>query len=342
MVMANLCSSVDPQTVLSRYSLFHTTDLDEARDTVAKVFCPHELKVTRPHEQFDTHMHHVPIGRVSLNRLQYGATVHIDPGCLDTFVLVMMPISGVSEAACGNDRIRSTPELAAVATPTLPLRMDTHAGCDQLMVRIDRRLVERHCMQHLGHDLDRPIEFLLGMDFTANHTECWQRLMAYLLGEAGGEGSALTSPLIKAQIEQMVVGTLLFAQPHTYSEELRRPVPAIAPYYVKRAEDYIHSHAEQPLTIVELASHAGVSTRALFAGFQDFRGISPMAYLKAVRLQRVHEELLASSSVTATVTNVAMRWGFNHLGHFTTDYKRRFGESPSETLRRFGGNSETL
>jgi AraC-like DNA-binding protein len=59
-----------------------------------------------------------------------------------------------------------------------------------------------------------------------------------------------------------------------------------------------------------------------------------MLYLKEIRLRRVNEELRGLRSGSETVTAVAFRWGFSHLGHFTTDYKRRFGESPSETLAR--------
>ena len=59
-----------------------------------------------------------------------------------------------------------------------------------------------------------------------------------------------------------------------------------------------------------------------------------MRYLKEVRLRYVNEELQRGATGSETVTAVAFKWGFSHLGHFTTDYKRRFGESPSETLAR--------
>jgi transcriptional regulator GlxA family with amidase domain len=83
-----------------------------------------------------------------------------------------------------------------------------------------------------------------------------------------------------------------------------------------------------------MAEYAGVSSRSLFTGFRRYRNTSPMTYLKEIRLRRVNEELQRLSSGSDTVTAVAFRWGFSHLGHFTTDYKRRFGESPSETLAR--------
>lgn len=330
---ARFLEAEKPRALLA-HALFHTHDIDEAREKVAQVFCPHELRVMHAGESVDTRMCHVPIGGVSLNRLDYGATVHIDPGRLEDFCLVMMPISGVSEVSCGKDTIRSNPRLASVVTPTLPLRMHTQRDCDQLMVRIDRSLLERHCAQHLGRDLSRPIEFKLGMELDSSQIDSWCRLIELLVAETSNADGMLSSPLVKAHLEQMVVGALLFCQPNNYSDELRRPMPPIAPYYVKRAEEYIDAHADQPISVIELAEHAGVSTRALYAGFQNFRGVSPMAFLKSVRLERVRKELLAASPERDTVTELAMRWGFTHLGHFTADYKRRFGEAPSETLRR--------
>lgn len=326
-------SQPDGNEPLFRYPLFHTKDLEEARGQVSSIFCPHDLKITQG-RQLDACMYHVPIGGVSLNRLRYGATVAIDPGCLKDFLLLMMPLSGTADINCGNQSIRSTPDLASVVTPTLPLRMTSHAGCDQVMVRIERSLLERSCAQHLGHELRRPIEFQLGMDMSRKDCESWQALIAFLVSELNREMTPLRSPLARAQVEHMVVTTLLLIQPHNFRDELLRPGPPIAPHYVKRVEEYIIAHADQPLTVGELAAHAGVSTSALFAGFREFRNTSPMAYLRSVRLQRAHDDLLAAAPCSETVTNIAMRWGFTHFGHFTANYKRKFGESPAETLRR--------
>ncbi len=319
---------------LTRYPLFHSSDLDEVRDRVAGIFCPHDLKVTGRNHRIDASMHHVPIGGVSLNRLRYGATVAIDPGCLKDFLLVMMPLSGSADIHCGDQSICSTPLLASVVTPTLPMRETNHADSDQIMVRIERSLLERVCAQHLGHELRRPIEFQLGMALTDRNSESWLALIAYLVSELDREGTPLLSPLAQAQIEHLMVTTLLLMQPHNFRRELLQPAPPLAPSYVKRVEEYIEQNADQPLTVSELAAYAGVSTSALFAGFREFRNTSPMAYLKSVRLQRVREDLNSAAACRDTVTKIAMRWGFVHLGHFTTNYRRKFGESPSETLAR--------
>jgi len=132
----------------------------------------------------------------------------------------------------------------------------------------------------------------------------------------------------------MLISMLLMCQPNNYTERLQGQSPSIAPAFVKRVEEYIEEHADEALTIVDLAEYVGVSSRSLFAGFRRFRDTTPMNHLKEVRLKRVHDALLNGWAGDTTVTREAMRWGFSHLGHFATAYKRRFGESPSETLTR--------
>jgi AraC-like DNA-binding protein len=131
----------------------------------------------------------------------------------------------------------------------------------------------------------------------------------------------------------MAMTTLLLSHAHNYSEALRRPQPRLAPGYVKRAEAYIEAHAGEPLSVAVLAAHVGASASSLHDGFQRFRNTTPMAHLRSVRLQRINAELRAAEPGRTAVTDVAMRWGFVHLGHFAAAYKKRFGESPSETLR---------
>lgn len=319
---------------LSHYSLFATTDPDEARERVAAVFCPHALRAAGRGARVDAFMQHAPLGGVSLNRLRYGATVDIDAGRPQDFVLVMMPTTGTADVCCGRQRVRATPLLASVVTPTETLIQTLHEGCDQIMVRIDRALVERICAQHFGHALRGPVEFKLGMDMTTPGGVSWQLLVSHLaieLERQAGEGG---SALVNAQLEHLLVTTLLMTQPNNYQDELLNPHQSIAPRHVRRAEEYILAHADQPLTIGDLAAHAKVSTSALFAGFRQFRDTTPMAYLKTVRLQRVREELQAPDAAAQTMTSVAMRWGFHHLGHFTKDYKDRYGECPSKTREK--------
>ena len=106
---------------------------------------------------------------------------------------------------------------------------------------------------------------------------------------------------------------------------------------VDRACDLMLSQADEPLSILQLCSHIGASRRKLNYCFQDVLGITPVKYLRAVRLNGVRRELKAIPDARAGVQDVAARWGFWHLGQFSLDYKRQFGELPSATLRAARG-----
>jgi AraC family ethanolamine operon transcriptional activator len=101
---------------------------------------------------------------------------------------------------------------------------------------------------------------------------------------------------------------------------------------VRRADDYMRAFLEEPLSLLDLCREVGVSERTLHYAFREVRGLSPMAYFQACRLNAVRQELKAAAAGTATVREVAQRWGFWHTGEFAAAYRRLFGELPSQTL----------
>lgn len=105
------------------------------------------------------------------------------------------------------------------------------------------------------------------------------------------------------------------------------------PAYVKAAEDHIRVHCAEPLTIERLAAASGVSPRTLLEGFRRYRGTSPKAMLQELRFQSARDALRAAHPGSATVADIATACGFYELGHFAVEYKRRYAETPSSTLR---------
>jgi AraC family ethanolamine operon transcriptional activator len=103
---------------------------------------------------------------------------------------------------------------------------------------------------------------------------------------------------------------------------------------VFQAEDYIMAHLDKPLTLKDLCYALNISKRPLFYGFQEIFGMGPMAYLKVQRLRTVRRALIAASPEITSVTAIAQQYGFWSAGHFARDYKRMFGELPSETIKK--------
>ncbi|MFA7279461.1 MAG: AraC family transcriptional regulator [Sterolibacterium sp.] len=320
---------------LAKYRIFQTKDMDEARDRVAKIFSPHELGFSRRQDsRLETAMSHYPMGSISLNRLRYGGCVDVDAGCLNSYFLVQIPLSGHTQINCGNQSINSSPKLGSVISPTLPLFEQIDASCDKLALRIDRALLERICSEHLGHPLRQPIEFDLELNLSDPSKNSLSALIAYLVNEVDNQSPLMNFPLVQCQVEHLVVTSLLFKHKHNYSSALTTPPKATTPRHLKRVEEFIDAHADQPITVAQLAAYAQVSSSTLYQSFREIHNYTPMTYLKAVRLRRVNQELRSTNQTSEKVTNVAMRWGFTHLGFFARDYKKMFGELPSETLRK--------
>jgi len=104
------------------------------------------------------------------------------------------------------------------------------------------------------------------------------------------------------------------------------------PHDVKMAIEFMRAAVCRPISMVDLVPHCGVAERTLNKHFRTFLNISPMRYLRRLRLVAAREALLAGEP-GISVTEVAKRYEFNHLGRFAEQYRRCFGESPSATHR---------
>ena len=119
----------------------------------------------------------------------------------------------------------------------------------------------------------------------------------------------------------------------------------LAPERLKDLERWIDAHLHEPLTLGRLCKVAGVGARCLQKAFEVRRGMSPMRFVAERRLAAAHVRLLRAAP-DASVTQIALELGFDHLGRFAQMYRQLIGESPSQTLsarqpardRRQGGN----
>ena len=318
---------------LAGHPLFRTRDLDEAREEVARIFCPHRLELVGRDAALDAVHNSARLETVGLNYLSYGGPVRITPGALESFYLVQIPLRGSAEIVQGREAIRSTPATASVLSPVEPIDMRWSRDNPQLIVRVEREGLERQLEALLRRPLREPLRFELGMPLRGRAGASWLRLVGLLREEIEQGGALVSEPLALARVEELLLTTLLLAQPSNHSRLLEAAAPAALPRRVARAVELVHARAGEPLTVAELARAAGVSVRSLQAGFRRHLGASPSGYLRDVRLTRAREELQAADPGATSVTEVALRWGFPHGGRFAQAYRRRFGELPSRTLR---------
>jgi len=103
---------------------------------------------------------------------------------------------------------------------------------------------------------------------------------------------------------------------------------------IKLIKEYLDEFPQEPVTVSRLCSIAGVSERTLQYAFLEHYGVSPKTFLKNFRLNCVRREFKKRHHATTRVNDVASLWGFWHMGQFAADYRKLFGELPSETLQR--------
>lgn len=103
---------------------------------------------------------------------------------------------------------------------------------------------------------------------------------------------------------------------------------------VARAREQVLEHSDQALTVPDLCERLHVSRRTLQYCFEDVLGISPMQYLRLIRLNGARRHLREYSQTARTVQDVAADWGFWHFSQFSSDYRKLFGQSPSQSLRQ--------
>lgn len=310
-------------------------DVDEVRDQVAQVFCDHELRVVSARQTLDTRLYYRPLRGIGLGRLSYGAAVDIDPGALDDFYLMQWPLRGAETIHASSAEVNSSPDVGSLISPGQRFYMRHEVGAEKLFVRIERDALERLAEQLVPGRRRTGVTFAPALPLTAPALASLRSMLDWLFREAT-HGSLLDQPLLAARIEETLLLTMLQLLPHDRAD-LLRPGPTVAPGFVIRAEEYMASQAHEALTVAQVAAQVGVSIRSLFSGFQRYRGRSPMEHLRSVRLERARLDLSRVDNEEISVTEVALRWGFGHLGQFAADYKRRFGELPSQSLRRARG-----
>ena len=315
-------------TLLARHPQVVTTELDEARSAVAQRFCSHQLGLTRRDGRLDMVHNAAAIGAdVTLNYLRYGDEVRIVPGRFEDFFLVQVPLAGRARIQVGDRLVASDPTCASLGSPTEHVDMTWEAGCEQLLVYLRRSAVEEVAG---GDDGREPVVFDPLVDLCAAPLRSWMRLVHLAVDELEAGGPLLSSPLVATQLEQTLIAALLAAQPNSSSRV--EPAAPAGSRAVRRVLAAIEAEPERAWRLADLARCAGVSPRSLQEAFQRELGSTPLEQLRHTRLARARRDLLAADPGRTSVTEVAARWGFFHLGRFSQVYRETYHELPSRTL----------
>ncbi len=317
--------------LLDAYPRVRARSVVEASERVGRLFSPHRLELRGDAASLDVRHNRFQLCELSINVLNYGTEVLIDPGERGDFFLVQLPLQGLARLSTGRCEIELDSRTLSVLQPQTRSRMTWSGDCSMILVQVPRASVVQRAERW---DLPAPLRMAHTRPRDDAAVGGWWQAVLDITHNIDRLGDTwLRQPAAAAAVEELLLSafTTLLQEPQGDAAASRGADARC----LRRARDFIVSHADRALTLEEIARHACVSPRTLEAVFRRNGHPAPLAYARLHRLQQVHERLRAARAEgqPVNVTQVALEHGFVHMGRFAAQYRSRFGVPPSHTLR---------
>lgn len=320
---------------LQAHPVVDTDDLCLAADVTSQLLglCVLEPDPSRPTD-FQCRLNAVQILDVTMAYLDYAVATTLQVSHAADCYTVHMTSAGHASVQVDGSTHQLTPFFALVMSPGTSYRIELAADSPQTIIRIERDALERQLSRMIGRRLADPLRFGSVGDLTTDSAARWHGALQILSSEVLAGGSLIQQGVGAGALEELIISTLLYVQDSNYSERLRSRRARSGRAAVTRSIEYIERHLAEPISLADIAGYVRMSPRSIQVGFREDLDTTPIAFLRDRRLDAVRRALLAAAPRDGvTVTDTAGRWGFTHLGNFSGVYRRRFGETPSQTLR---------
>lgn len=318
---------------LANFSVMRTSDPEECLDVVSRHLGPHGFRMKIGHRPFQAMLNNARLQGSTITYLGYNAGTETISAVIEDAYLVLIPLTGKIRCHYDRQEFPLSPTVGLAIQPDKPFTLQTGGASSGLMWRVPRPVLDRHVQRMIGRAMT-PLIFDPVLDWRCGRAASLLRSVQFVANELSQlDGRTDASRHLKENFEQLLIRTLIEVQPNTVREDPAYQGNFIAPRCVRKVEEYIASHLDEALTVDELVRVSGVSERSMYLAFKKFRNTSPMAYLRDLRLKQIRKDLLQADS-SHSVTEILSKRGVFQFGRFAASYKKRYGEAPSQTLRR--------
>ncbi|MDV6980173.1 helix-turn-helix transcriptional regulator [Mycobacterium intracellulare] len=294
---------------------------------------PHLELLSDPHS-FSLSQRARRMGPITFVDLIASSDASLDSGEQCSGYRVSFVRSGHLETTHRGSSLHGGPGTVAVYQPQGHAVARWTAASRMLAVKIDTDAVHDALSDALGHQVTSQPDFAQAMPTNAAPTRSWINMALTFTQQLFRPESLVNHPMVGLPIVDSLVRGFLLAADHSHREAVGADACSAPPRAIRAVIDIIEEEAHLPTTVSSLAERGHVSVRSLQQGFRSHLGVSPMTYLREVRLRRAHQTLLESDPSEVTVASIAHSWGFTHLGRFAALHADRYGEAPSATLYR--------
>lgn len=322
--LRNLMSSQRPGTKLS----YHGSDADEIADVLARCVGPLNVQMSQRAEVSYSY-EFVAAGSAAFSRVGCSGSLSMGQKSEVPKLLMLLPLDGSACVDVGKKSLYSSPGNALVLDGNHLSQLRIEGRRSHFSVVMDQGDI----VSHLSTILERPVHGSL--DFAPEfRLEEGAGQIIFRLAQTMSrclDTEMQDTPHTLSHLSKAVMNLLVETLPHRFSAALNRGEWLPSPRHVKRAVDFMQANLSNPISMEEIACAAGIGIRSLQEGFKRFKGTSPSNYLTQLRMEAVHRDLMKDQ--TASISEIARKWGFRHMGRFSSDYRRNYGQSPSETRK---------
>jgi AraC-like DNA-binding protein len=269
---------------------------------------------------------------LTVGRYRYEGSFRVEHHGVRERVLIILPEYGDSEFNFDGRQILTSADQGAILDVRGKGHVHVRGPREHLLVNIELEELNRRVADILERPVTGQLDFKPELDMSTGATLLMRQVASSLRVGFASPGEPLArAPIAAANLTEALFQMVIETQPHRLSQDMHRRAGAV-PRHVKRAIDFMMANLGKPLTLTEVAVNCGVSVSGLHQGFREFKMVTPMAYLRYLRLEAAHRDL-KNAQAGQSVGDTALKWGFSHAGRFATDYATRYGCLPSETLR---------
>lgn len=323
------CDETDAPALLKGFEVLRTHDVATAQRAMVESFGAACFEAADDAADFGARASLASFGDVAIGCCHFTTPVRMSFPAAST-VRQLICLSGSSQFTAGSrSGVLDAQSWSAVIPSGVPFELACSAGYRQLMVEIDSTRLACAIATLWGAPRGAALG-LTQVDANAPAMQSLRRAVEFAIAELEIAGSG-SSPVALAELQDLIVTRFLCGHhPELIDGALREPALPSRPR-MRLLEDYLRGHWNEPVTIDRLAEIANVGTRSVFRYFRQAHGSTPLDFMKTLRLQEARRGLQTPSGATS-VSSEALRCGFNNMGHFAKDYRRKFGELPSDTL----------
>lgn len=332
---------LDAMRIVSKYGelAIDTFDMGEMARVTAQQYGDHHFRQLSGFTERSAHICTLAAGDICLSRFRWGAAASVATESLDTFYLISLPITGHEIFGQDGKSLEVRPGLAGVFSPWPSFYLEATSGMETLVIQIPKAIVDRTAQALWG----APSEFPLIFDMRVASGGGFDRYLRAFLSNVRQwnewSGDSILQRRFGNMITDSIASALVMLQPSNWPAPQTNRRVMRQRELVHNAIDLMEAHVFDPVSLAHIALKCGTSHRALTVAFQNYFGTSPGKWFVDRRLMASRDLLRNPSDPTTTIASVATHLGFVNAGDFARYYRRRFGEKPSETLKRSLGRS---